>query len=190
LEPSSVNRLPTSGAVPEERLRAEFRELHGPRLHGFALLVTLGDQALAARLAAEALSAGAARTAELSHPERAAAWLRRQIVRSAARAARSVTPIDSRQAALEDLMVDPAAFAGLAALNVWERAALVASAVERLDRRDVATILGLHGTRLERRMRRAWRRATSAAAAILDDPSAEDGPIAARIHAIAARTLS
>src|SRR6187431_2709085 len=61
-------------------LRAAFRELHGRRLHGFALLLTLGDRPGAARLASEALAAGAMRVDELRHPERAAAWLRHRLV--------------------------------------------------------------------------------------------------------------
>lgn len=183
---------PTSdpGIVPEDRLREAFRELHGSRLHGFALLVTLGDRALAGPLAADALSAGSERAVDLSHPERAAAWLRRHVARGASRARRSATPIHERRAALEDLNVDSMAFAGLAALNVWERAALVASAVERLDSRDVATILGLQGARYHRRIRHAWKRAMLASATADDDGRAEDGPIAARIRAIAARLLA
>src|ERR687895_367576 len=63
---------------PVEVVRAAFRELHGRRLHGFALLLTLGDRERAASLASDALAAGQLRVDELRHPERAAAWLRRQ----------------------------------------------------------------------------------------------------------------
>ena len=45
------------GATPEMMLEA-FRELHGGRLHGFALLLTAGDRHAAAWLASEALAAG------------------------------------------------------------------------------------------------------------------------------------
>ena len=66
-----------------EAMRAAFRELHGRRLHGFALLLTLGDRPSAARLASEALADGAMRVEELRHPERAAAWLRHRVVERA-----------------------------------------------------------------------------------------------------------
>lgn len=191
MQASPENRPELPGAVPAETLRAAFRELHGPRLHGFALLLTLGDQAVAARLAADALAAGAIRTTELSHPERAAAWLRQRIVREAGRWRRAeMTRPDRRRAALEELGVDDAAFAGLSSLGVRERAVLVATMVERLDRRDVATVVGVDGTRLERLMRRARKRATSAGAAILDDQPGDEGPLASRIRAIAAQTMS
>jgi [ribosomal protein S5]-alanine N-acetyltransferase len=42
----------------DDGLRSPFRDLHGPRLHGFALLVALGDRRLAARIAGDALAAG------------------------------------------------------------------------------------------------------------------------------------
>jgi hypothetical protein len=82
------------------------------------------------------------------------------------------------------------ALAGLSALGVRERAALVATTVERLDRRDVATIVGLDGGRLERLISHARRRATRAGASIPGDDVGGDGPIAVRIRAIAAQTLT
>src|SRR4026207_1016269 len=42
-------------------LRAAFRDLHGARLYGFALLVARGDRARAAQAASTALAAGAQR---------------------------------------------------------------------------------------------------------------------------------
>src|SRR5262245_49203152 len=81
----------STGAPDEGALRDAFRELHGRRLHGFALLLTLGDRAEAARLASDALDAGVARVDELRHPERAAAWLRRRVV-DRARVSRAVPP--------------------------------------------------------------------------------------------------
>ena len=72
-----ANRARRSEGAPPELMRAAFRDLHGTRLHGFALLVTLGDRAHAARLTrGDALAAGMAQAAALRHPERAAAWLR------------------------------------------------------------------------------------------------------------------
>ena len=191
MQPPSGPRPATERATHDETLQEAFRELHGARLHGFALLLTLGDQATAARLAADALAAGAVRAAELSHPERAAAWLRQRIVRAAGRGRRrSGPPHDRRRVALEALGVDDAAMAGLGALDVRERAALVAGTIERLDPRDLATVVGMDGGRLERLVQRARRRAMTAAAPLIDLGAGEDGPIAARIRSIAARTMS
>lgn len=124
-------------------LRAAFRDVHGPRLHGFALLLTLGDASLAGAAASRALAAGTARADELRHPERAAAWLRARVLREVRRsAAGHAVPVDIRHAALGSLQVGPAAVKALAQLPVEERAALVAGAIERLDITDVATVLG------------------------------------------------
>lgn len=187
----SPNRSASPGEAPDELRRAAFRELHGSRLHGFALLVTLGDQALAIRLASEALAEGSVRTVELSHPERAAAWLRQRVVRRARGKLRdSAATASRRRAALEELDTDAVAFAAFAPLDVRERAALAAYTVERLDRRDVATIVGVDGARLERLLRHAHARAVESAGRILDQHPREDGPITARIRAIAERTMT
>jgi DNA-directed RNA polymerase specialized sigma24 family protein len=190
MQASTQNPAESHATVPPDLLRTAFRELHGPRLHGFALLVTLGDQAVAARLAGDALAAGSARIGELRHPERAAAWLRQRVVRQAGRRRVGTTRPDGRRAALEELGVDDAAFASLSALNLRERAALVVTTVERLDRRDVATIIGLDGTRLERLVQRARRHATTVGASVHGERPASDGPLVTRIRAIARRTLS
>ena len=190
MQASTQNPSESHATVPADLQRAAFRELHGPRLHGFALLLTLGDQPVAARLAADALAAGSARTTELSHPERAAAWLRQRVVRGAGRRRSEMSRPDRRRAALEELGVDDAAFAGLSALNLRERAALVVTTVERLDRRDLATIIGLDGARLERLVRRARRRAMSAGATVHGERPASDGPLVTKIRDIARRTLS
>jgi DNA-directed RNA polymerase specialized sigma24 family protein len=190
MQASTQNPTESHATVPADLQRAAFRELHGPRLHGFALLLTLGDQSVAARLAANALAAGSARTTELSHPERAAAWLRQRVIREAGRRRSEMARTDRRRAALEELGVDDAAFAGLSALNLRERAALVVTTVERLDRRDVATIIGLNGTRLDRLVRRARRRAMGAGGTVHGERPISDGPLVAKIRDIARRTLS
>jgi DNA-directed RNA polymerase specialized sigma24 family protein len=166
-------------------LRDAFRELHGRRLHGFALLLTLGDRPTAARLASEALASGAARVDELRHPERAAAWLRRRVVDRARlrRGERADT------GTLLALGADEATVAALAALGRIERAALIASTVERLDRRDVGTIVGRDGPRLDRLIRRARERFMRLhAAAASDEPP--DGPVSAHVQALARRAMS
>jgi DNA-directed RNA polymerase specialized sigma24 family protein len=187
---ASENRATTQVETPPELVRAAFRELHGTRLHGFALLVTLGDRARAARLAGEAIAAGTARTSELRHPERAAAWLRRRVTRNARRGGRSSSrAVAEGRAALEELGADAAAFAGLSALSTRDRAALVADSIERLDRGDVATIMGVDGARLDRLIRRVRQRYAATVAAALNDEAALNGPTAIQIQAIAARAL-
>jgi DNA-directed RNA polymerase specialized sigma24 family protein len=189
---AQMNRATTApGGAPPELVRAAFRDLHATRLHGFALLVTLGDRARAARLTDEALVGGAAQIGELRHPERAAAWLRKRVLRNADHFRRpgGTRVAAERRLALEPLGVGPAAFAGLAALSIRERALLVADSVERLDTRDVATILGIDGPRLDRLIRRA-RLAYSAAAVDAADDLLADGPTVERVRAVSARALT
>ena len=170
---------------PAEAVRAAFRDLHGRRLHGFALLLTLGDRPAAARLASEALAAGAARIGELRHPERAAAWLRRRVVEEA----RSVRkqPGDSR--VLTELGADASVIASIAVLGRLERAALIASAIERLDHRDVAVVVGRDGSALDRLLRRGRERYLRAHAGT-DPGEPPEGPIASHVHRLARRALS
>lgn len=168
-------------------VRAAFRELHGRRLHGFALLLTLGDGPGAARLAADAIAAGAERVDELRHPERAAAWLRARVVASSHRLRPTPLRANERLALLADLGAEPAVVAGLSALTHAERAALLAATLERLDRRDVSTIIGKKGPALERLLGRARRRYAAAYAAASERRST--GPLTARLHAVAERAL-
>jgi DNA-directed RNA polymerase specialized sigma24 family protein len=174
-----------SEGPPDDVVRAAFRELHGRRLHGFALLLTLGDAAAAARLASEVLATGATRVGELRHPERAAAWLRRRVVDRAR---------VSRQAAIEDRAVlelgaDAALLTALGSLDRHERAALIASHVERLDRRDVGWIVRRDGRALDRLLRRARERYLNAYPETAADRPA-DGPIMARVLDLARRAMT
>ena len=167
-----------------------FRELHGPTLHGFALLLTLGDQAMAEELAANALAAGAARAREHELAGEAPAWLRHSVLRDAKRRHSDTNYEETiRRAALEALGVDRNAFAALNVLTVLERAAIVASSVEGLAQRDVATVLGLNEERSQRIVRDALRRATRAAIA---HPLESDagGRMVTRIREIAAQALA
>jgi hypothetical protein len=187
---ASANQVASPAGTPPELVRAAFRDLHAARLHGFALLVTLGDRPAAAGAANRALAAGAARLSDLRHPERAAAWLRARVLADARRASRSRgrrSAVEAR-AALEIMGVDAAMLSGLAVLSVRERGAIVADWVERLDRRDVATVVGLDGARLDRLVRRARSRY---AAEVADAPDAlTDGPTAMRIRTAAKRVLA
>jgi hypothetical protein len=169
-------------------LREAFHDLHGARLHGFALLLTLGDRRRAAGLASGALSAASADLATLRHPERAAAWLRAHVVRHAGRRVPDL-PVADRIAGLADLEVSSAALAGLAALDVRGRAAVIATHVERLDRRDVATVVGQDGQRLERLVQRSIERYLAGHGAVTGD-TPPSGPIAERVRAASARVMA
>lgn len=177
-----------SATSPAELVRGAFRGLHGARLHGFALLMTLGDRRRAALLTADAFAAADTRLQGLRHPERAAAWLRVHVTRRASGPERRVGEAE-RLAALADLRVAPEVLVGLAALSRIERAGLVAIAIEQLDRRDVATVVGRDGERLDALLRRARRRYLDAAG-VGQDSAEPPGPIARRIAASAARTMA
>lgn len=184
-EPREPSVVPASPDV----VRDAFRELHGPRLHGFALLLTLGDRRRAALLAGDAIAQAGHHLSELRHPERAAAWLRERVVRMAASDDRDRTTAD-RLAALADLGITPQALAGLSGLGRVERAALIATSIERLDLRDVATVVGRDGDRLDTLLRRARQRYLRGAATAPDELDGPPGPIGQRIAASAARTLA
>lgn len=174
---------------PTNAVRRAFRDLHGRHLHGFALLMTLGDAPRAAQLTADALNAGASRVDELRHPERAAAWLRARVVHFARGLPPPAGRPDQRLRALEPIGADAAVVAGLAALKRDERAALIASGVERLDRRDVATIVKRGNASLDRMLARARRRYAAAHRAAAGDTSAA-GPIVDRIREVAHRAMT
>lgn len=180
-----VPRDATSGA---ETLRVALREIHGASLHGFAILLVLGDRGRAAALTAQAFRAADARVGDLRHPERAGAWLRAEVTRRAGTGV-SLIDADERLLALGSLGVTRPVLAGLAALDRAERAALIASWVERFDARDVATIVGRDGDRLERLLRRARSRFLDGHAAAPSDGQSETGPLAYVVRSSAARAM-
>jgi DNA-directed RNA polymerase specialized sigma24 family protein len=166
---------------------AAFREVHARSLHGFALLLTLGDRARATRLTEGALADAAGRVDDLRHPERAATWLRGRVVRQA----RTRFWLRRRLSVgrLAELGADDAVMRALAVLTQRERAALIASEIERFDRRDVASVVSLDGPTLDGLLRRARERYFRAYA---DAAPSEvpDGPTVLRIQAIAHRHLT
>jgi hypothetical protein len=174
-------------------LQAAFRDVHGPRLHGFALLLTLGNRSLAATSAARTLGEGARCANELRHPERAAAWLRRRLLRSLPRDPGRLTRESEaeRRAALRALGVTDEVFDALATLRTDARAVLVLTAIERFAERDVESILDRRGAGLRRLLLQA--RSTYLGSVIAQHP----GPppptlpqsISARIDEEASRTL-
>ena len=183
------SRDPSSHDAPQDAVRAAFRDLHARRLHGFALLLTVGDRPAAARLASDALLAAGERIGELRHPERAAAWLRARVLRTARAVGRTAPRRSDRLDALDRLGVGPATFAGLEALSQRERAALIATSIERLDRRDAATIVDSDGQGFDRLVVRARRRYAAAYGAAAPE-AAVHGPLAERVRAMAERALA
>lgn len=181
--------LPSNERVPDpfpEDVQAAFRDVHARSLHGFALLLTLGDRPQAARLAEGALANAAGRIGDLRHPERAAAWLRRHVVRGARTGRLRRRAPASR---LAELGADAATTRALASLSPRERAALVASDVERLDRRDVASVVAHDGSALEDLLRRARERYFRAYIEAAPG-EVQDGPTVLRIRAIARRHMT
>jgi DNA-directed RNA polymerase specialized sigma24 family protein len=179
-------RDPRPGA---DELRAALRTIHAPSLHGFALLLTLGDRHSAAALTAAAFRAADERADALRHPERAAAWLRAEITRRAGRHDSRIDA-DERMAALGPIGVTSPVLAGLASLERAERAALVATWVERLDQRDVATIVGRDGDRLDTLLRRARARYLEGHAAAPTDGHRPSGRVADAVRSAAARAMA
>ena len=184
-------------AQEDALLASAFRDLHGARLHGFAILLTLGDEQSAERAAGFALAAGAQQAAALRPPERAAAWLRARTLRGLQRRRRlrGSTPVEARRAALTALGVDEAVYRGLASLGIEARAALVASAIERFDPIDVETILDAAPAATRHTVARARSRYLRfASPGIGEDtdarPDQQAGEIASRVHSVAMRAFS
>jgi DNA-directed RNA polymerase specialized sigma24 family protein len=176
-----------------DMLRAAFRDLHGPRLHGFALLLTVGDRSRAANAAATVLADGVARAAQLRHPERAAAWLRARVLRILRRTGDSRRHTRTeRRAILLELGMPEAMMAALEGLTLDDRAALVAASVERLAITDVASVLGSDAAATRRILQAARRRylaATTLWSGDLPAAALPGGEIAARVQQAAARAI-
>jgi DNA-directed RNA polymerase specialized sigma24 family protein len=168
--------------------RAAFRALHGRHLHGFALLLTLGDASQVARLTDAALVAGARELDALRHPERAGAWLRRRVFTELREGGRGA--VESTDLPLADLGAGPAVMAGLTALDRRARAAIIAAEIERFDARDVATIVGRSGGALDRLLRAARSRYLAARAADPAEPASIEGGLVDRIRDVARRTMA
>lgn len=168
---------------------ADFIELHGDRLLGFAMLVTLGDAHLAGKLSAQALRDGVDGLDQLRHPVRAAAWLRSRVTKAAGRPAwgHQRPGETERRDALRPLGIDAPTYDALGSLSPRSRAAVVATAVEGFAPADVFEIVG--SDERVRSARRAYLTAY-AAASQARDASPPDGELAARVRAVAAPILS
>ena len=189
--------MPTTGSVlpvearDADQLRAAFWDIHAARLHGFALLITVGDRERAASAAATVMAAGAERAAELRHPERAAGWLRHRVIRELRRTRRSAgLTAKDRHAALRQLGATESVIALLEGLTVERRAALVAGTIEGLGLPDVATTLDTDLIRASRAVEGARREYLAAAAHGAVPRSADPpGPLRERIAQLTAQAL-
>jgi DNA-directed RNA polymerase specialized sigma24 family protein len=163
-----------------DAMRAAFAALHGARLRGFATLLLLGDARRARELASASLAAGMANVLALRHPERGAAWLRADLLRRARSLRRPSRQADG--SGLEPIGVSGSVADALGALDITQRAALIAADIERMDIRDVDTVLGRSPTAGARLLAAARRRYVTA----FKGPAGASGPLAQRIAAIAA----
>jgi hypothetical protein len=182
--PEQVVPERSSGAT--EIPQRAFIDLHGRSLHGFSLLLCLGDERTAGQLTADALARGLGRTEELGHPERAAAWLRSQVYRD-------FVPRESEvdlSPTLQSMGLTPDALSGLAALGGKERAAMIAGDVERLDRRDAATVIGASDREFSRVIGQARRRYVDAFVVASAGRPVADGPIVRHLRGETARLLA
>lgn len=178
-------------------LEDAFTEMHGPSLHGFALLVALGEREAAERAAAGALAAGAEQAATQRHPERAAAWLRARALRALQHESSRTASAEEgvRREALAELGVEEAVFHGLAALGTDARAALVASAIERFDPIDIETILGAGPAATRRVIAEARGRYLRSVGTMPVDPPGSPlevpaGELTTRVRGIVARAIT
>lgn len=162
----------TSGSAEMDALR----DVHERRLHGFALLVTLGNRTVAADLTRAALRDAEEKLDELGHPERAAVWLRRHVLRHAPKRTESggrgpfrrSRPAPHEPGGITEIGADDVLVEALARLDLQARAALILQDVERLREVDVADALGTDLRALERLLRDArtkYSQAYTAAAA-------------------------
>jgi DNA-directed RNA polymerase specialized sigma24 family protein len=175
----------------EGLLRAAFRDAHGARLNGFALILTLGDNELAGALSAEALAAGSPHAATLRHPERAAAWLRQRVLRRIPRASRRAGPSEEeRRSTLAALGVDAATYDVLARFSIQQRAAFIAGEVEGLSPLDLELVLGTGASSARRRLSETRRLFLARRSAAADRTAMPDtSSLEARIQTIANQAL-
>jgi DNA-directed RNA polymerase specialized sigma24 family protein len=166
-----------------------FRDLHGPRLQAFAVLVTVGDVPWASALVRAALVSAALDHDRFQHAERAAALLREHVMRGAMHHRPSNLPAPDawqRHDALRDMRVSRAAMAGLEALSIRDRAAIVAADLEGLRPLDVGDITGHHDRALWKLLGRARLRFANAFADAWDEGKAPiDGPLISRVRSAA-----
>jgi hypothetical protein len=157
-------------------------------LHGFALILTIGDRSQSASVAARALADAAPADPEVD-PSRVTTWLRARVLRDVRRLPRDARlTSDDRFAALHELGVERSTTEALAGLSLDERAALIAASVERHELSAVATIIGkspVEARRILRAARAGYRDAALAAQAKPRITSPPTTGIALRVDRVA-----
>jgi DNA-directed RNA polymerase specialized sigma24 family protein len=132
------------------------------------------------------------RAADLRHPERAAAWLRAQVLRELRSGGDQLRGMSERRAVLAELGLAEPATDAVGQLSLEERAALIAASVEGMEPNDVATILGRDPAATRRRVTAARAKYLAAASHWLGTlPSAglAGGALARRVEEAAARAI-
>ena len=157
---------PTPGLdPPSDDMRAAFRELHWSVACTASRCCSRSATGRAPRGSRRiALAAGAERVDELRHPERAAAWLRRRVVRSKLGASPPTARRIERRRALLELGVRRGGWSPRStALEPRSRGPRWSPpTVERLDRRDVGRSSGARDRPLEPALLRTRREYGSA----------------------------
>ncbi|HEX3219757.1 MAG TPA: hypothetical protein VHU77_07015 [Candidatus Limnocylindria bacterium] len=157
-------------------------------LHGFALILTIGDRSQSASVAARAFADAAPADPEVD-PSRVTTWLRARVLRDVRRLPRDARlTSDDRFAALHELGVERSTTEALAGLSLDERAALIAASVERHELSAVATIIGKspgEARRILRAARAGYRDAALAAQAKPRITSPPTTGIALRVDRVA-----
>ena len=179
-------------AVDAEQLQVAFWDAPAARLHGFALLLTVGDEPRAAAAARAALEAGDEHAAEMQPPEQAAVWLRRQLISELRKTwPTPYLPPQERRAALGRMGVVEPLISSLEGMSAEGRAALIASTIEGMGMADVATTLDTDLGGAYRAVEGARRDYLTAAARMAAGrPAATPGPLAHRIGEIRAGAIA
>jgi DNA-directed RNA polymerase specialized sigma24 family protein len=144
-------------------------------------MLLLGNGQRAAGLAAASLARGSERVTELRHPERAAAWLRADLLRHVGRVPQALPP--ALDPVLAALGATPAIMQALATLDLRQRAVIIAMDIEHLDLRDVERIVGRRPAATARLLAQARARF----AASFDELGARHGEIAKAVEAAAGK---
>ena len=188
--PTTGHALPVE-AEDAEQLQAASWDAHAARLHGFALLLTVGDEPRAAAAAIAALEAGAER-AESQNSDQAAAWLRREVIGELRRTwpTPQLQP-EERHAALHRMGVADPLISSLEGMSAERRAALVVSTVEGMAMADVANTLDTDLGDAYRVVEAARLDYLTTALQVTAPGRAETpGPLARRISEIQARAIA
>ena len=181
-KPTTGRALPVEAAKDADERHAALWDTHAARLHGFALLLTVGDEPRATAAAVAALEAGE-HAAEMPLREGAAGWLRREVISELRRTwpTPNLLPAE-RRGALRRMGVTEPLMSSIESISADGRAALVAGAIEGLGMPDVAITLDTDLAGARRAVEEARREYLAAAAqTAAPEPAPTPGPLAQRI---------